>query len=86
MPTQPRLHVWAGRDHAQTVLAGVCQRGSHQGVTHAMALAGGRHLGVLEVEDAFTERRVHELGFAVGQADDESGVLGIVLNGHGPSM
>jgi hypothetical protein len=85
MSSQPGLHVRTGRDHSEPLLPGIGQRRAYQGVTHALPLPRGWHLGVLELEDVFAEGFVEELGLPVGEGDEEAGALGIVLDGHATS-
>jgi hypothetical protein len=49
-------------------------------------MSGRWHLGVLEVENVIAEGRVDELRVAVGEGEEETGMVGVMPNGHsGPS-
>jgi hypothetical protein len=68
------------------LLAGVGQGRSHQRVADAAPMSGRRHFGVLEVENVIAERGIEELRVAVGQGEEEAGMVGVMPNGHaGPS-
>jgi hypothetical protein len=82
MAPEPDLDIWAGGDDAQFVLAGVGQRGTHQRVAHALALAGRRNFGMLEVEHIIAERGVEELRVPIGEGNDEAGLLRIMSDGR----
>ena len=82
MPAQPGLNVRAGRHHAQASIAGVGQRVPHQRVADTLALGRGRDLGVLEVENIISEHGVHQLRVAAGKRHEETGLIGVVLNGQ----
>jgi hypothetical protein len=61
-----------------------CAPGRSSGIGHAFALAGRRHLGMLEIQDV-AERRVDQLGIAIAKRNDEARALEIMPNGHAAS-
>ena len=82
MSPEPDLDIRAGGDDAKSTLARVGQRGTHERVADALALARRRNFGMLEVEHVVAERGVKELRISIGEGDDEAELLGIVGDGH----
>jgi hypothetical protein len=62
-----------------------CAPGRSSGIGHAFALAGRRHLGMLEIQDVVAERRLDQLSIAIAKRNDEARALEIMPNGHAAS-
>ena len=82
MAPEPDLDIRAGGDDAESPLARVGQRGTHERVAYALTLARRWNFGMLEVEHVVAERGIKELRVSIGEGDDEAELLGIMSDGH----